>query len=212
MSSDRPPERLSQISTAWTLFQQAHGGTQGQTAARRVLVERYYAAAYRYLLGAVRNEEVASELFQEFAVRMMQGDFHRASPDRGRLRDYLKRSLRNLVNDHWAACRVNPRPLPDDLAAITSPQIPAEPESPSFEESLRMELLQQAWTALQQTNPRYYAILLAHVEAPQATAAELASFSLTLSATFSLNRGCTNISANPTSQIDVRRLWYGATH
>jgi hypothetical protein len=38
-----------------------------------------------------------------------------------------------------------------------------------------MELLQQAWTALERSNPNYYTVLLAHVEAPQATAAELAT-------------------------------------
>jgi RNA polymerase sigma-70 factor (ECF subfamily) len=169
MSSDLPPERLSQISTAWSLFRQAHGGSQQESAARRVLVERYYAAAYRYLLGAVRNEDSARELFQEFAMRMMRGDFHRATPDRGRLRDYLKTSLRNLVNDHWAACRAKPRPLPDSLAAGDT-----DSAEPSFEESLRQELLQHAWDALKQSNENYYVLLLAHVETPLSTAAELA--------------------------------------
>ena len=37
-----------------------------------------------------RDEQLAEELFQEFALRMLRGDFRRAEPLRGRFRDYLK--------------------------------------------------------------------------------------------------------------------------
>src|SRR5262245_30652303 len=91
-------QRLSQISTAWTLMTRAHGGTaQAESAAQVALVERYQTAVYRYLLGAARDPDVADELFQEFALRLVRGDFGRADPKQGRFRDYVKSALINLV-------------------------------------------------------------------------------------------------------------------
>src|SRR5262245_57328630 len=92
--------RLSGISTLWSTFFQAHKSGDAAVAARQALLERYSGAVYRYLLGAVRNEDTAADLTQEFALRFLRGDFHRADPQRGRFRDYLKTSLIHLVNDH----------------------------------------------------------------------------------------------------------------
>src|SRR5688500_14765658 len=91
-ADDALEQRLSRITTLWSVVGQAHGGATAGTAsaARRVLMERYRGAAYRYLLGAVRSPDAADELFQEFALRFVRGDFRRADPDRGRFRDYVK--------------------------------------------------------------------------------------------------------------------------
>jgi hypothetical protein len=75
-------DRLSQITTAWSLLRQAHAAAavdpQGD---RQALLDRNYGAVYRYLLGATRDEEAALELFQDFAVRFLRGDFHGAQFD-----------------------------------------------------------------------------------------------------------------------------------
>src|SRR5262245_25996464 len=93
--------RLSQLETLWSLVRQAHQGEREEmTAARQQLLERYSRPVYQYLLGAVRDAEVAAELAQEFAVRFLQGDCHRVSPGGGRFRDYVRRMLSNLVARH----------------------------------------------------------------------------------------------------------------
>src|SRR5262249_42420161 len=73
--------RLSQIATPWEDLDQAHAGSvPALDAARRRLLQHYSRAVYSYLMGAVRNEDVADDLFQEFALRLMRGGFRRANP------------------------------------------------------------------------------------------------------------------------------------
>src|SRR4051812_10699254 len=84
-------QRLSQLSTCWTLVAQAHAGDAGvEAAAQAALLQRYQSAVYRYLLGAVRDPDTADELFQEFALRFVRGDFRHADATRGRFRNYVK--------------------------------------------------------------------------------------------------------------------------
>src|SRR5438128_969371 len=105
-------QRLSQISTQWTMVFQAHqGSADAVSKAQQQLLERYSGAAYRYLLGAVRDPDVAAELCQEFALRFVRGDFRRASPERGRFRNYLKTALIHLVSDYPNKRRAAPRRL-----------------------------------------------------------------------------------------------------
>ena len=63
MDSQELNQRLSRISTQWTMVFWAHGPqADGRQAAVERLLERYGGAAIRYLLGAVRDPEVAEEL------------------------------------------------------------------------------------------------------------------------------------------------------
>ena len=104
--------RLSRISTIWTLLSDAHKALRTRAGdARLALIQRYQGAAYRYLLGAVRNPDAADELFQEFALRVMQGAFAHADPARGRFRSYLKTMLYHLVVDYQRRQRRLPRSL-----------------------------------------------------------------------------------------------------
>jgi RNA polymerase sigma-70 factor (ECF subfamily) len=152
MTSDDPiDQRLSQILTTWTLLHQAHeGSAEAAEEAKRRLLLRYGAPAYRYLLAAVRDEEAAEELFQEFALRFVRGDFHRADPGRGRFRQFLKTALINLVIDHRKrSARRAPVPLPGpgiDPADEREP--PAAEEEERFVALWLAELLDRAWAAL----------------------------------------------------------------
>ena len=93
-------ERLSRIETHWTALIEANEEpSQTGNQSRGYLIQRYRAAVYRYLLGAVRDPDAAEELGQEFAIRFLRGDFKRANPDRGKFRNYVKKVLINLVND-----------------------------------------------------------------------------------------------------------------
>jgi DNA-directed RNA polymerase specialized sigma24 family protein len=168
--------RLSQIPTQWNMLAQAQGDSQtGASAAWRVLMHRYCGAAYRYLAGAVRDEDVALELFQEFAVRFLQGDFRRADPVKGRFRDYVRTALMHLVTDHYRRIQNWPRPLPADLidSAVVPPDVAACEDE--FITSWRDELIDRTWRALAESQPSYHAILMMHVRHPGILTRELAS-------------------------------------
>src|SRR5262249_55922037 len=98
MGEQHPNRQLNQISTSWSVVGRAHADSgPGAEAARRDLLDRYGGAAYRYVRGAVRDPEAADELYQEFALRFLRGDFHRAAPEFGRFRDFVKTALVRLV-------------------------------------------------------------------------------------------------------------------
>jgi RNA polymerase sigma-70 factor (ECF subfamily) len=133
-------------------------------------MERYYTGAYHYLLGALRNEDEALDLFQEFAVRFLRGDFRRADPERGRFRDYLKKALINLANDHKRRRAKGPLPLTADVAA---PSTGAEDDA-AFVASWRSTLLDRAWEALAKAQPVSHAALLHRSQDPDLPARDLA--------------------------------------
>lgn len=169
MDSQGMSQRLSRMSTQWTLIQQAHAGAGLEAAdAQRQLMHRYCGAAYRYLLGAVRNEDAAMDLCQEFAVRFVRGDFRRASEDRGRFRDFVKAALRHLVTDYHRERLARPQAFSSDLPA------PADADDDTFLASWRAELLNKTWEALAAANSTLYEVLKRHSDRPDITAAELA--------------------------------------
>jgi RNA polymerase sigma factor (sigma-70 family) len=167
MDSDCSSPNLSRISTPWTLLRQAHAGSDAvATTAQRLLLQRYCGAVYRYLRGALRDDETALDLFQEFVVRFLRGDFRRADSAVGRFRDYLKAALIHLITDYHRDREAQPRPLPADVA-VRAVLPPAGPDSEAaFLESWRAELVNRAWQALAETKPSYHAVLLFHVENP----------------------------------------------
>src|SRR5579885_2433544 len=94
-------DRLSQIQTLWSVVQRAHGDEAPVVrTAQEQLLATYGGAIRRYLLAAFRNEDTADEVFQEFSLRFVRGDFRHVNPDRGRFRSFLKTSLYHLIVDH----------------------------------------------------------------------------------------------------------------
>ena len=113
--------RLSQISTAWTLLYRAHEGVAEEAkAARRQLLQDYGGPVYRYLWAAVGDPDAANDLYQDFALRFVQGSFKNADPQHGRFRDFLKTVLYHLIVDHQRRRSAAAQPLPDqtDLAGF----------------------------------------------------------------------------------------------
>lgn len=174
MSGEHDEQRLSRITTLWSLVEQAHAGTDDVAAAtRRGLLQRYCGAAYHYLVGALRDEDAALDLFQEFALRFVRGDFHRADRERGRFRDYLKTALIHLVSDHHRQRRGRPGPLPSHhLQPATSPPTEAEAD---FVECWRSELVTRAWAVLAKDHHTLHAVLLYHVQHPDVSSAQMAA-------------------------------------
>lgn len=103
-------ERLSRISTQWSLIYQAHWGrTDAAAAAQCHFVQRYCGAVYRYLLGALRDEdaaEMAEQLAADGGKPMTAGHvrvlLHRA---RERFSDLLVQEVAHSLG----------RPAPDEL-------------------------------------------------------------------------------------------------
>jgi RNA polymerase sigma-70 factor (ECF subfamily) len=172
-------QRLSRITTQWTLVFQAHQG-QAETvsAAQRELMQRYCGAVYRYLLGALRDPDAAEELSQEFALRFVRGDFKRADPERGRFRDFVKTAIYHLIVDHHRRRQKQPSPLPTESHQVPAAEPDPHADDEAFLNRWREELLDRAWEALghvqAQTGQLYHTVLRWRAEHPQAPAAELA--------------------------------------
>jgi RNA polymerase sigma-70 factor (ECF subfamily) len=179
MSENRPDDRLSQISTAWTALFRAHEGPaddEGRQARRRLL-ELYGVPVYRYLKAAARDPDAADELYQEFALRLVRGDFRAARPDRGRFRDFLKTALYHLVVDHRRRQARRPAPLPADDVAAEADDVPAASDE-AFLTGWREEVLARAWQDLarheRETGQPLHTVLRFRADYPDATSQQIA--------------------------------------
>jgi RNA polymerase sigma-70 factor (ECF subfamily) len=158
---------LSQLSTCWSVVRRAHSGPEEERAAARAdLLTRYGGAVSRYVHGALRDPEEAEEVCQEFALRFLRGDFHRANPNAGRFRDFIKTALIRLVSRHVGYRRAAPCSLATDVAdRVPTPEEQAEQE---FLQSWRAELLSRAWQALQRLREKkrspFYDVLRLRVD------------------------------------------------
>lgn len=172
-------DRLSRIPTQWSMVQRAHGDQQTEVGdAQRKLLERYGGAVRRYALAALRNEEAADDVFQEFALRFVRGDFQKASPDKGRFRSFLKTTVYHLIVDHQRKKKRGAREaqLGDDAPEPVAPD--EESLGDLFNESWRDDLLARVWVGLQalekESGKPYHTVLTCRVEHPEARSPELA--------------------------------------
>ncbi len=179
MEHDTLAQRLSLISTHWSLLNQAH--QQGDDAARAALhrlLERYGGAVRRYLLGALRDVDAADELFQDFACRLLNGSLRGANPERGRFRDYLKGVLSHLAADHHRRAKRRLPPLPNEFAEPAADGTLTPEADVAFRESWRDELLARAWQALEEvertTAKPFHAVLRLRADHPELHSPELA--------------------------------------
>lgn len=180
MERERDQEaHLSRITTEWDLVFQAHRGLPDEVSMAQVeLMGRYAGAVHRYLLGALRDPDAAAELDQEFALRFLRGDFHRADPNRGRFRDFLKRSLRNLMIDHWRReGRDRARSL-EDAPEPSAPGSAPDEFDRQFLKSWRRDLMARAWAALaehqEKTGRPFHLILRFRVDHPELNSPQMA--------------------------------------
>jgi RNA polymerase sigma-70 factor (ECF subfamily) len=179
MDSQKTSQHLSQIATLWTVLREAHGDSLGGVAAaQQRLVERYSSAIYRYLLGAVRDPDVAADLFQEFALRFVRGDFKAVDPERGRFRDYLKAVLYRLIVDHHRRQQRRAAPLPEE-GPEAAPDAPAAEGDEAFLAAWRTELLSRAWQELDQhereTGQPLHTVLRLRTDHPELRSPEMAA-------------------------------------
>jgi RNA polymerase sigma factor (sigma-70 family) len=169
---------LSRLATSWSVVREAHAGESDRAAsARGRLLLHYGGAAYRYLLGALRDRDAADELFQEFALRLLRGDFHRADPQRGRFRDFVKTALFHLIVDHQRRRRGIVALPPDEIGPAAEAPATSEADR-EFLRGWRDELLTRAWEALARAERRagqpFYTTLRFRADHPEMKSPELA--------------------------------------
>jgi RNA polymerase sigma-70 factor (ECF subfamily) len=172
-------QHLSHISTLWSLVYQAHhGSAQAVSTAQRLLMERYSGAIHRYLVATLGDRDSADELFQEFSLRFLRGDFRNATPERGRFRSFVKTAVFHLIVDHHRQQQKRPQTLDQDLEAPADTEAELQARENDFRSSWREELLTRAWQALaeveNQTGQPCHTILHFRTEQPLLTSAELA--------------------------------------
>jgi hypothetical protein len=175
--------RLSGIQTCWAIVFDAHCG-QGPLviSAQQRLLLRYYRSIRRYLRALVLDADAADELTHEFVIRFLRGDFKQASPSRGRFRDLLKRSLRNLAIDYWRRKHTGKKVValrPEDYEEPYAPDLNASGIDETFQQGWRKEMMKQAARALERFDKRsgrgYYAILHFKAAHPDKQSTELAA-------------------------------------
>jgi RNA polymerase sigma-70 factor (ECF subfamily) len=172
--------RLSRIVTQWSMVQRAHGDQQAVRNAQQALLERYGPAVRRYALAALRSEDAADEVFQEFALRFVRGDFGKADPGLGRFRAFVKTVTYRLIVDYQRRGKRAQRESPGDAVEYEAAE-PIENNDANdelFRTSWRDELLARTWQALeadeQRTGKPYHTALKCRVDHPELRSPELA--------------------------------------
>jgi len=144
---------LDRIQTMWTLVQKAHRTDDlAHASAQESLLERYREAVYRYLMGAVRDPHAADELFQEFAIRFLEGRFRGADPAKGRFRDYVKSSLFNLVAAYRRKSGSQPHQAESFVLAEATAPNEAGSDDAAFRNEWRDQILARTWERLAATD------------------------------------------------------------
>ncbi len=172
------PNRLSQIETLWSMVYHAHeeGGAQ-RAQAQHELLARYGSAIQRYLAGALRDPTAADDVYQEFAVKFLRGDFRSAREEKGRFRSFLKVILGRLVADHYRHQIRRPAQQLDSSIQL-SDSADAEQREQEFLTVWRDEMLTRAWSDLAEEEGRtgkpWMRVLKLRVENPNLRSSELA--------------------------------------
>jgi RNA polymerase sigma factor (sigma-70 family) len=174
---------LSQIQTAWSIVREAHGDHTAVRSAQQSLLDRYGGAVRRYALAALRDEDAADEVAQEFALKFVRGDFANANPERGRFRAFVKTVVYRLIVDYQRRRKalVRESPLQSNMAEAANDvtDAPDATDDATFRASWRDELLARCWQRLADDETRtgkpYHTVLRYRVDHPEARSPELAA-------------------------------------
>jgi RNA polymerase sigma factor (sigma-70 family) len=173
---------LSQIQTMWSVVRQASGNHTAVQIAQQSLLDRYQGAIRRYALAALRDEDAANEIVQEFALKFVKGDFAKADPGRGKFRAFVKTVVYRLIVDYQRKKKglLREGPLHSNIAepAATESDVDVADDA-AFQTSWRDELLARCWQRMgedeQESGKPHYTVLKHRVEHPEARSPELAA-------------------------------------
>lgn len=172
---------LSRIQTAWSMVRRAHGDHTNVQEAQQSLLDRYGGAVRRYALAALRDEDAADEVFQEFALKFVRGDFGNVDPERGRFRAFVKTVVYRLIVDYQRRQkkRKQESPMHSNVAEPVAADDGAPGDDAAFQTSWRDELLARCWKKLaddeEETGKPYHTVLRYRVDHPDLRSPELAS-------------------------------------
>jgi RNA polymerase sigma factor (sigma-70 family) len=177
MADETISQRLDSMTTRWSVVRRAHQASivsAGQ--ARNELVLRYSKAIRAYVRALLQDDGRADEVAQDAIVRLLSGDFAGADPNRGRFRDLLKVSVRNMARNHWAK-ENRRRPVAVDIEEVAGAD--GSPDDPDWLASWRQNALDLTWSALEtleRSQPDSAAVSLLRLRAafPDASSDELA--------------------------------------
>jgi RNA polymerase sigma factor (sigma-70 family) len=170
--SEQFETRLSRIETLTSRVRVAvRGAGADARAAQEQLFERYRAAVYGYLLGALRDEQAADEVFQRLWEKVLTGGLQGFDPQKGRFRFYLRTALARLITDYR-----NEQARRRDVTGIEMAEAADDSEEAErlFQQSWTQGLTDLAWQALKETNPTHHVVLRLREDAPELSSAELA--------------------------------------
>jgi RNA polymerase sigma-70 factor (ECF subfamily) len=175
---------LSQIQTLWSMVERAHGDHTALQSAQQALLDRYGGAVQRYALAALRDEDAADEVFQEFALKFVRGDFGNADPERGRFRAFVKTIVYRLIVDYQRKRKKQHRESPlhsnvaEPVGEIAAATGDGDVDDELFRQSWRDELLACSWQRLAElersSGKPHHTVLRYRVDHPEARSAELA--------------------------------------
>jgi RNA polymerase sigma-70 factor (ECF subfamily) len=173
---------ISRIQTAWSMVRDAHRDHTAVQSAQQRLLDRYGGAIRRYAVSALRDEDAAEEVFQEFALRFVRGDFSKADPQRGRFRAFVKTIVYRLIVDHQRRSKKRNRES-GIHSNISEPEVdspaPADADDIMFRTSWRDELLARCWQRLDDdervSGKPYHSVLRYRVDHPDLRSPELAA-------------------------------------
>lgn len=165
-------KRLSQFVARWAHLLKAHGESPAtRHAAQGELLPRFRAPVYRYLRDLLQDDATAAELYEEFSIRFLRGDFGHADGPRGRFRDTLQSALSHFAKER----RI--RPLPGHVV-FAAGNLSAD-QGRRFLDLWRSELLNRTWTALEESSrahgDRFHEVLRMKSDDPSRASAIIAA-------------------------------------
>lgn len=170
---------ISRIQTAWSMVREAHGDHTAVQSAQERLLDRYGGAVRRYALSALRNEDAADEVLQEFALKFVRGDFGKADPERGRFRAFVKTIVYRLIVDYQRRSKKHGREgaMHSNIAEPAANDVDDKDDA-LFRTSWRDELLARCWQKLaddeRESGKPYHTVLRYRVAHPDLRSPELA--------------------------------------
>ncbi|MEX0643547.1 MAG: sigma-70 family RNA polymerase sigma factor [Pirellulales bacterium] len=171
---------ISRIATAWSMVREAHGDHTAVQSAQQRLLDRYGGAIRRYAISALRNEDAADEVFQEFALKFVRGDFGKADPERGRFRAFVKTIVYRLIVDYQRKAKKQGREsgIHSNIAEPAAATADNNDDDALFRSSWRDELLARCWQRLAddeaESGKPYHTVLRYRVAHPDLRSPELA--------------------------------------
>ncbi|MFK7769454.1 MAG: RNA polymerase sigma factor [Mariniblastus sp.] len=171
-------ERLSQIETLWSIVQRAHESDEEiSRIAQHELLEQYGNAIQRYLRARLRDPAVADDVYQDFAIKFVRGDFQKASPEFGRFRTFLRTVLFRQVADYYRK-KKRRGDVQLNVELIEPAAEDDETCKREFAQVWRDEMLKKAWDSLYDleasSGKPWYSVLQLRVQNPQMGSADLA--------------------------------------